>query len=339
MRRTILLLLIAICAATSEGCLCCGICTKRENELCCPTDIRKTHCWCFGEDAIMRGPCGPKEELYGYEPTYWRAWPTTFPAECDDGEFVPQPTGPTLPPANPSDTLPVPPPPSTTQQTAPLKQRSLIPPAVITAEDDRQPPDGKGPVTTTVPVRSGITQRKRADSLSVKQRTPISAPPHRVLPPEPRALAEQQRPDRPPVRIQSDQAGSVQHELLADHQALPAAATVINSVANQPPAAACTLLEKPIALATQSTVVPSRPTSDVVTPIDLVQRRSAERTAGDSMTPMDEALQPALLEEDVPADEFERRLRAAETGIGIPLPLSKPQSSKDVEHGVDRPLR
>jgi hypothetical protein len=67
--------LVAACLVASSGCLCQGICTKRENELCCPTDIRKTHFWCFGEDAIFHGPCGPKEELYGLEPTCWREWP------------------------------------------------------------------------------------------------------------------------------------------------------------------------------------------------------------------------------------------------------------------------
>jgi hypothetical protein len=69
------ILLITLCLAASSGCLCRGMCTKRENEKCCPTDIRKTHYWCFGEDSILHGPCGPKEELYGYERTEWREWP------------------------------------------------------------------------------------------------------------------------------------------------------------------------------------------------------------------------------------------------------------------------
>src|SRR5689334_16799112 len=75
MIRRYQLFLVVACLALSSGCLCCGICTKRANEECCPTDIRKTHYWCFGEDAIIHGPCGPKEELYGYEPTLWREWP------------------------------------------------------------------------------------------------------------------------------------------------------------------------------------------------------------------------------------------------------------------------
>jgi hypothetical protein len=67
--------LVAASLLASTGCLCQGICTKRQNELCCPTDVRKTHFWCFGEDSIMHCPCGPKEELYGYEPTQWREFP------------------------------------------------------------------------------------------------------------------------------------------------------------------------------------------------------------------------------------------------------------------------
>src|SRR4051794_2226927 len=69
------MLIAAACLAASSGCLCHGICTKAESERQCPTDIRKTHYWCFGEDAIMHCPCGPKNELYGYERTQWRAWP------------------------------------------------------------------------------------------------------------------------------------------------------------------------------------------------------------------------------------------------------------------------
>ena len=68
-------LLIAACLVASSGCLCRGMCTKRQSELSCPTDVRKTHFWCFGEDSIMHCPCGPKEELYGYEPTQWREFP------------------------------------------------------------------------------------------------------------------------------------------------------------------------------------------------------------------------------------------------------------------------
>lgn len=56
------------------GCnLCC--CGKRASELRCPTDIRKTQCWCLGEDAIFSCPCGPDSEFYGYQPTCWRGWP------------------------------------------------------------------------------------------------------------------------------------------------------------------------------------------------------------------------------------------------------------------------
>lgn len=74
--------LVVAYLTVSSGCFCRGVCTKRESELHCPTDIRKTHYWCFGEDAIMHCPCGPKEELYGYERTDWREWPAD---ECCNG--------------------------------------------------------------------------------------------------------------------------------------------------------------------------------------------------------------------------------------------------------------
>src|SRR4051794_39978076 len=77
------ILLVAACLALSSGCLCQGICTKRASEQCCPTDIRKTHFWCFGEDAILHGPCGPKEDMYGYERTQWREFPDCQNADGD----------------------------------------------------------------------------------------------------------------------------------------------------------------------------------------------------------------------------------------------------------------
>lgn len=89
-------LLVAVCFTASSGCLCRGICTKRDNELCCPTDVRKTHFWCFGEDAFIQGPCGPKEELYGYEPTCWREFPAVPPCYGFDYCERPRP----LPPVN-----------------------------------------------------------------------------------------------------------------------------------------------------------------------------------------------------------------------------------------------
>jgi hypothetical protein len=73
MRVAGFLSLILFIAAASGCNLCC--CGKRASELECPTDIRQTHCWCFGEDAIFHCPCGPDSEFYGYQPTCWRSWP------------------------------------------------------------------------------------------------------------------------------------------------------------------------------------------------------------------------------------------------------------------------
>lgn len=69
-------ILVLACLLACGGCRW-GCVSKRHNEVCCPTDIRQTHIWCFGEDAVFRGPCGPTSEFYGMRPTTWRAWPTS----------------------------------------------------------------------------------------------------------------------------------------------------------------------------------------------------------------------------------------------------------------------
>ncbi len=58
--------------------VCCGCHSgpwgKREQELSCPTDVRKSLHWCWGEDAIFDCPCGPDEAYHGYKPTCWHDW-------------------------------------------------------------------------------------------------------------------------------------------------------------------------------------------------------------------------------------------------------------------------
>lgn len=54
-----------------------GLLQKRQSEMNCPTDIRKTVPWCAGEDAIFRCPCGPSSQFYGHKPTCWGHWPTS----------------------------------------------------------------------------------------------------------------------------------------------------------------------------------------------------------------------------------------------------------------------
>lgn len=73
MTRLIVLSLL-ICLTTLSGCrVCCW--GKRASEKRCPTDIRKTHFWCFGEDALFDYPCGPSGGFHGHKPTCWREWP------------------------------------------------------------------------------------------------------------------------------------------------------------------------------------------------------------------------------------------------------------------------
>lgn len=71
--RTLLLALIV----PATGCQSYGIFAKREAELHCPTDIRKTIPWCAGEDAIFHCPCGPDQDFYGHKPTRWDIWPAS----------------------------------------------------------------------------------------------------------------------------------------------------------------------------------------------------------------------------------------------------------------------
>jgi hypothetical protein len=67
---------LAMALAVFGGCrYCCW--GKRASEKRCPTDIRKSHFWCFGEDALFRYPCGPKSEFHGHEPTCWSEWPAS----------------------------------------------------------------------------------------------------------------------------------------------------------------------------------------------------------------------------------------------------------------------
>jgi hypothetical protein len=68
-------LLTILMAALTAGCSSHGIFVKRQSELNCPTDVRKTVPWCVGEDAIFQCPCGPAEAFYGHRPTCWRTWP------------------------------------------------------------------------------------------------------------------------------------------------------------------------------------------------------------------------------------------------------------------------
>jgi len=72
-----------LCLALFNGCQNFGVLVKRESELNCPTDIRKTVPWCVGEDAVFRCPCGPNQEFHGHKPTCWGIWPASGAAWRD----------------------------------------------------------------------------------------------------------------------------------------------------------------------------------------------------------------------------------------------------------------
>jgi hypothetical protein len=141
----------------TSGCnYCCW--GKRRSEKNCPTDIRQTHVWCFGEDAIFHYPCGPNEEFYGYQPTCWREWPTSGAAwrdiHCPPGvaapaaesiQFQPQENGGLTPPdAELPEPFPIVP---------PTPEAPMVPPQVPATEGtggtssvEFLPPQSIGPV-------------------------------------------------------------------------------------------------------------------------------------------------------------------------------------------------
>src|SRR5262245_17947384 len=68
-------LCLPLLLVAATGCHSFGPLVKRDSELNCPTDIRRTVPWCAGEDAIFHCPCGPDGPFYGHRPTCWRTWP------------------------------------------------------------------------------------------------------------------------------------------------------------------------------------------------------------------------------------------------------------------------
>jgi len=75
---------LVVCLAAASGCnICCW--GKRATELESPTDIRKSHFWCLGEDAVFAQPMGPSREDYGLKPTCWREWPADGARCLEDG--------------------------------------------------------------------------------------------------------------------------------------------------------------------------------------------------------------------------------------------------------------
>lgn len=86
MNRTVLL---AMTWLVASGCHY-SVIGKRKQEVCCPTDIRKTYYTPWGEDAVFETPCCPDEAYHGHKPTCWREWQA--PAEVWRDEYCgPQP--------------------------------------------------------------------------------------------------------------------------------------------------------------------------------------------------------------------------------------------------------
>jgi hypothetical protein len=100
-----------------------GPLVKRQSELNCPTDIRKTVPWCAGEDAVFRCPCGPQGAFYGHKPTCWRKWPMPATVWRDAGCGPIVHDAPTLAPTD-EQVIPLPP---VTPEAAPAEADDVDP--------------------------------------------------------------------------------------------------------------------------------------------------------------------------------------------------------------------
>ena len=176
--------------AVASGCQSCGPLVKRQSELNCPTDIRKTVPWCAGEDAIFRCPCGPEGGFYGHKPTCWRVWPMPASvwrdASCGptaasvietvapfaDGTVTPLPPVPDeLPPAEAGQTVPEVLPSAPTLPELPGAQTPRKTPLAGSGK--------KAPVFGKAPARAGRFQPAAAASVSKasSKSAPAIAPP------------------------------------------------------------------------------------------------------------------------------------------------------------------
>ena len=292
MRRTGLLL-IAGCLAVSSGCLCKGICTKRDNELCCPTDVRKTHFWCFGEDAIIHGPCGPKEELYGYEPTCWRAWPAMDMPGCDGGPYMalpnPPPAEEKLPEILPSQN-PVPDMPRTDN---PFKDGTQNAPA-----SSRKPVERPSTSTAALPFKllktsSGDGQRQQANSISIG---PQFAPASSTSVDQDNAISAVPRAQALHPNSQPAPISTAQH---------PASAKPQNTVT--------WIGSKRSAVMQQEQTVGNTKQHDLLAPEDFPPSEAPDSLhSNDSKRSLiEQPYVPPLIEESIPADEMQRRRAAS----------------------------
>jgi hypothetical protein len=158
--RRISIIYVVVCLMLISGCnYCCW--GKRISEKNCPTDIRQTHKWCFGEDALFHYPCGPKAEFYGYQPTCWREWPASGAAWRDmycqpaataapTVEFQPpHESGPVIVPdtelPEPMPTAPVTPlPPSPQSPTVPSQSPTVLPQSPTSPPQSPTPDSASG---------------------------------------------------------------------------------------------------------------------------------------------------------------------------------------------------
>jgi hypothetical protein len=154
---------LIVCLAATSGCnICCW--GKRATELTGPTDIRQSHYWCLGEDAVFAQPMGPSRNDYGLKPTCWREWPADG-ARCSDDSCGPIP----VPDAHLNGTAPTP----EWEQTAPAELEPEHNPFLDDAELLPAPASTGAQLRRPVPNPSLQTRRPKSNNLN----TPINAPP------------------------------------------------------------------------------------------------------------------------------------------------------------------
>jgi hypothetical protein len=201
--RQFSILSLAICLAAVSGCatFCnspacsdgqpdgCNACCvgKRLSELRSPTDIRKTHFWCFGEDAVFHYPCGPKSEFYGAEPTCWREWPTSG-AEWRDSVCGAQ-CGQAVPARVESGSAPP------IAQPLPAAQPNVMGPTEPARQEKADQPREPMPVPAAEP--TGLMERSRRDDILMPRTRGLRPAAHgSYLEPAalPRAISLDERP-------------------------------------------------------------------------------------------------------------------------------------------------
>jgi hypothetical protein len=201
--------------AAASGCHSFGPLVKRESEMNCPTDIRRTVPWCWGQDAIFSCPCGPTDDFYGHKPTCWRCWPA--PASQWRNAYCGYPTPcPTELPVSAVDGAIMVLPPTEVDVAEPVEPLESAPPAIEAAPSlEALPPTSSSPIEINQDNGRALRQQAIAGQRGM-------APPRRALPaifrPEPTAVVQQAVDVSPPDAGDAVQPAGGPGDALADDE-------------------------------------------------------------------------------------------------------------------------